>query len=137
MFVKKKDGTTRMCIDYHQLNKMTIKNRYPLPTIDDLFNQVGGYNISSKIGMRSRYHQVQILNEDIHKTAFCTRYGNYEFVVMSFYLDNEPTNFMCMMNSIFSEYLDKFVLVLIDDILVYSRSKEEHEEHLHIVLRVL
>ena len=116
---------------------MTIKNCYPLPRIDDLFDQVGGAKIFFNIDLQSEYHQVRIQDEYIPKTAFCTRYGHYEFVVMSFRLTNAPANFMCMMNNIFSKYLDKFVLVFIDDILVYSKNKEEHEEHLHIVLRVL
>ena len=126
-----------MCIDYHQLNKMTIKNRYLLPKMDDLFEQVGGARIFSKIDLRSRYHQVQIHDKDIHKTSLCTRYEHYEFVVMPFGLTNAPTNFMCMMNNIFSRYRDKFILVFINDILVYSKNKEEHEEHLRVVLKVL
>ena len=116
---------------------MTIKNRYPLPRIDDLFDEVGGTRVFSNIDLRSGYHQVQIRDKDIHKTTFVTRYGHYEFVVMLFKLTNAPANFMCMMNNIFSRYLDKFVLVFIDDILVYSKNKEEHEEHLCIVLQVL
>ena len=127
----------RMCIDYRHLNKMTIKNRYPLPRIDQLFDQVGGAKIFSKIDLHFWYHQVRIHDEDIHKIAFRTRYGHYEFVVMSFGLTNLPVNFMCMMNSIFSKYQYKFSLVFIDDILLYSMSKEEHKEHLSIVLRVL
>ena len=107
LFVKKKYGTMQMCINYHQLNEMTIKNRHPLPRIDELFNRVGGEKIFSKIDLRSRYHQVRIHDEDIHKTAFRTRYGNYEFVVMSFGLTNAPTNFMCMMNIIFIRYMYK------------------------------
>ena len=126
-----------MCIDYLQINKMTIKNRYPLPRINDFFDQGGGSNIFCKIVLWYEYHQVRICDEDIHKNAFRTRYGHYEFVVMLFGLTNAPTNFMCMMNIIFSKYLDKFVLVFIEDILVYSKSKEEHEENLHIVLQVL
>ena len=137
LFIKKNDCTMWMCIDYWQLNKMTIKNHYPLPRINDLFNQVGGENIFLKIELKSRYHRAWIHDEDIHKTSFRTRYGDYEFVVMHFGLTNAPTNFMCMMNNIFSKYLDKFVFLFIDDILVYSKSKEEHEEHLHIVLWVL
>ena len=126
-----------MCIDYHQLNKMTIKNRYPLPRIDDLFDQVKGAKIFSNIDLRFGYHQVWICDEDIHKMTLRMRYIHYEFVVIPFGLTNAPTNFMCMMNNIFSKYLDKFVLVFIDNILVYSKSREEHEEHLCIVLRVL
>ena len=112
-----------MCINYHQLKKMTIKNRDPLHRINDLFDQVGGARIFSNIDLRSGYHQIWIHDEDIHKTAFRTRYGNYEFVVMSFGLTNEPANFMCMMNNIFNRYLDKFVFVFIYDIIVYSKNK--------------
>ena len=126
-----------MCIDYRQLKKITIKNHYPLPRIDDLFDQVGEARIFSNIYLWSGYHQVRIHDKNIHKTAFHTRYGHYEFVVMSFGLTNAPTKFMCMMNSIFSKYLDKFVFVFIDNILVFSKSREDHEEHLRIVLQVL
>ena len=126
-----------MCIHYCQLNKMTIKNHYPLPRINDLFGQVRGFNIFSNIDPRSRYHQLWIFDDAIHKRTFQTQDDHYEFVVIPFGLINAPTNFMCMMNNIFSKYLDKFVLVFIDDILVYSKSKEEHEEHIRIVLQVL
>jgi hypothetical protein len=137
LFVKKKDGTLRLCIDYRQLNKMTIKNKYPLPRINDLFNQVGGAKIFSKLHLRSCYHQVRIKDENISKTLFWTRYGHYEYVVIPFGLTNAPTMFMCLMNSIFSQYLDKFVVVFINDIFVYSKTKEEHDEHLRIVLQTL
>ena len=113
---------------------MIIKNRYPLPRIDDLLDQVGGAKIFSKIDLRSKYHHIHIRDEDIHKTAFRTRYNYFKFVVMQFGLTSAPTYFMCMIKNIFSTYLDKFVLVFIDDILVYSKSKEEHEENLCIVL---
>ena len=137
IFVKKKDETMRLCIDYRQLNKMTIKNRYPLPHIDDLFDQLHGATVFSKIDLRSRYHQVRIKDEYIFKTAFRTRYGHYEFVVMPFGLTNAQTVFMCLMNNVFNKYLDKFVVVFIDDILIYSNSKQEHEDHLKIVLQEL
>jgi hypothetical protein len=116
-----KKGTLRLCIDYRQLNKMTIKNKYPLPRINDLFNQVGGAMIFSNLDSRSSYHQVRIKYEDINKTTFRTRYGHYKFIVIHFGLTNAPTTFMCLVNSIFSQYLDKFVLVFIVDILVYSK----------------
>ena len=123
MFVKKKDDTMRMCIDYRQLNKMTIKNRYPIRRIDDLFNHVGGARIFSNIDVRFGYHQVWIHDGNIHKFTFRMRYRHYEFVVMPFGLTNAPVKFMCMMNDIFRRYLDNFVLVFIDNILVYSKNK--------------
>ena len=115
-----------LCIDYRQLNKMTIKNRYPFPRIDDLFDQLRGAMVFSKIDLRSGYHQVRIKDEDIFKTTFRTRYGHYEFVVMPFGITNAPVVFMWLMNHVMHKYLDKFVVVLIDDILIYSKFEEEH-----------
>ena len=137
VFVKKKDGTLCLCIDYCQLNKMEIKNRYSFPRIDDLFDQLCRATIFSKIDLRSSYHQVQIKDEDIFKTAFRTWYGHYEFIVMPFGLTNSHPVFMCLMNNVLHKYLDKFVVVFIDDISIYSKTKEEHEEHLKIILQVL
>ncbi|GJT80096.1 putative reverse transcriptase domain-containing protein [Tanacetum coccineum] len=137
LFVKKKDGSFRMCIDYRELNKLTIKNRYPLPRIDDLFDQLQGSSVYSKIDLRSGYHQLRIREEDIPITAFRTRYGHYEFQVMPFGLTNAPAVFMDLMNHVCKPYLDKFVIVFIDDILIYSRNKEEHGEHLKTILNLL
>ncbi|GJQ91891.1 putative reverse transcriptase domain-containing protein [Tanacetum coccineum] len=133
LFVKKKDGAMRMCIDYKELNKLTIKNRYPLPIIDDLFDQLQGACCFSKIDLHSGYHQLRVQEEDIPKTAFRTRYGHFEFTVMSFGLTNAPTIFMDLMNCVCKPYFDKFVIVFIDDILIYSKSEEEHEVHLKTV----
>jgi hypothetical protein len=137
LFVKKRDGTLRLCIDFQQLNKYTIKNKYPLPRIDDLFDELRGENIFSKIDLRSGYHQVSIKEKDIHKTTFRTRDGHYEFVLVPFGLTNALTTFMFLMNGIFINYLDKFVIVFLDDILVYSKFEEENEHHLRLVLQVL
>ncbi|GJV91538.1 putative reverse transcriptase domain-containing protein [Tanacetum coccineum] len=137
LFVKKKDGSFRMCIDYRELNKLTVKNRYPLPRIDDLFDQLQGSSVYSKIDLRSGYHQLRVREEDIPKTAFRTRYGHYQFHVMSFGLTNAPAVFMDLMNRVCKSYLDKFEIVFIDDILIYSKDKEEHEEHLKAILELL
>ncbi|GJS75414.1 putative reverse transcriptase domain-containing protein [Tanacetum coccineum] len=137
LFAKKKDRTFRICIDYRELNKLTVKNRYPLLRIDDLFDQLQGSCVYSKIDQRSGYHQLRIREEDILITAFWTRYGHYEFQVMPFGLNNVPAVFMDLMNRVCKPYLNKFVIVFIDDILIYSKSKEEHEEHLKIILGLL
>src|SRR3990170_934629 len=137
LFVKKKDGSLRMCVDYRQLNEVTIKNRYPLPRIDDLFDQLSGARVFSKIDLRMGYHQLKIRKEDIPKTAFTTRYRLYEFTVMAFGLTNAPAYFMSMMNKVFMDFLDKFMVVFIDDILMYSKDEEEHKQHLRAVLERL
>jgi hypothetical protein len=135
--VKKKDRKLRLCIDYKQLNKMTIKNKYLLPRIDDLFDQLRGATIFFNIDWRFGYYQFQIKDEYIHKKTFRTRYGNYEFVVVPFGLTNAPTTFMLFMNNVLSDFLDIFVFVFIDDILIYSKNREEHEEYLKLVLQVI
>ncbi|GJV97639.1 putative nucleotidyltransferase, ribonuclease H [Tanacetum coccineum] len=137
LFVKKKDGSFHMCIDYRELNKLTVKNRYPLQRIDDLFDQLQGSSVYSKIDLRSGYHQLRIREEDIPIIAFRTRYGHYEFQVMPFGLTNAPAVFMDLMNRVCKPYLDKFVIVFIDDILIFSKNKEEHEKHLKIILELL
>ncbi|GJY86195.1 putative reverse transcriptase domain-containing protein [Tanacetum coccineum] len=137
LFVKKKDGALRMCIDYKELNKLTIKNRYPLPRIDDLFDQLQDACCFSKIDLRLGYHQLRVREEDIPKTAFRTRYGHFEFTVMPFGLTNAPAIFIDLMNRVCKSYLDKFVIVFIDDILIYSKSEEEHEAHLKTIFDLL
>jgi hypothetical protein len=136
IFVRK-DESWRLCIDYCQLNKATIKNQYPLPTINDLFDKMKGTIIFSNIDLRSRYHQLQIKEEDIPKTIFKTIFGHYEFIVLTFGLTNAPSVFMSLMNGVFRKYLDKFIQVFTDDILIYFRTKEEHDEHLRLVLQCL
>ncbi|GKE83649.1 putative reverse transcriptase domain-containing protein, partial [Tanacetum coccineum] len=137
LFVKKKDGSFWMCIDYRELNKLTVKNRYLLPRIDDLFDQLQGSSIYSKIDLRSGYHQLRVHKENILKTAFRTRYGHYKFQVMPFGLTNAPAVFMELMNWVCKPYLDKFVIIFIDNILIYSKNKQAHEEHLKLILELL
>jgi hypothetical protein len=134
LFMQKKDGSQRICVDYRSLNDVTVKNKYLLPCIEDLFDQMRGARVFSKIDLRSSYHQMKIRPSDIPKTAFSTRYGLYEFTIMSFGLTNAPAYFMNLMNMVFMEYLDRSVVVFIDDILIYSKSDSGHEEHLRLVL---
>jgi hypothetical protein len=137
LFIQKKDGSQGMCVDYMTLNDVAVKNKYPLPRIEDLFDQMRGARVFSKIDLRSGYHQIKIRPSDIPKTAFSTRYGLYEFTVMSFGLTNAPAYFMNLMNNVFMEYLDRFVVVFIDDILIYSKNESDHEQHLRLVLQKL
>ena len=137
LFVKMKDGSLRLCMDYMQLNRVTIRNQYPLPRIDELFDQLQGSRVYSKIDLRSGYHQLRVQESDVPKTAFRTRYGHYEFLVMPFGLTNASAAFMDLMNRVFQPYLNRFVIVFIDDILVHSGSSKEHLEHLRIVLQTL
>ena len=137
LLVKKKDGSLRMCVDYRQLNKTTIKNKYPLPRIDDLMDQLHGSSVFSKIDLQSGYHQILVKADDVQKTAFRSQYRHYEYVVMPFGVTNAPAVFMDYMNRIFKPFLDKFVVVSIDDILIYSKTQEEHVEHLRVVLGIL
>jgi hypothetical protein len=128
--VKKKDQSLRLCVDYRPLNAVTIKNKYPLPCIDILLDQLAGAKVFFKVDLHSGYHQIKIRPKDVPKTAFSTRYGLYEYLIMSFGLTNAPAHFMYLMNSVFMSELEKFVVVFIDDILIYSKSEEEHEQHL-------
>jgi len=137
LFVHKKEGTLRLCIDYCTLNKIIIKNRYPLPRIDELMDRLAGAKYFSKIDLYSGYHQIRIKEDDIPKTAFRTCYGHYEFLVLPFGLTNAPATFMTLMNNIFHDYLDKFVIVYLDDILIYSKTKEEHLQHVRTILETL
>ena len=134
---EEENGTMRLCVDYRQLNKVTIKNKYPLPRIDDLMDQLVGACVFSKIDLRSGYHQIRVKSEDIPKTAFRTCYGHYEYLVMPFGVTNAPGVFMDYMNRVFHPYLDSFVVVFINDILVYSKTRQEHVENLRIVLHTL
>ena len=136
-FVEKKDGTLWLCVDYRQLNKMKMKNKYLLPRIDDLFNKLKGPSVFPKIDLRSGYHQLRIRDTDVHKKAFKTRYGHYEFLVMPFGLTNAPTAFMDLMNHFFEQYVAQFVVVFIDDILVYSNDRENHDTHFRVMLETL
>jgi hypothetical protein len=136
LFVKKKDQCLRLCVDYQPLNAVTIKNKYPLPRIDILFDQLAGARVFSMVDLRSGY-QIKIHPEDVPKTAFSTRYGLYKYLVMSFGVTSAPTHFMYLMNSVFMSELDKFVVVFIDDISIYSKSEEEHAQHLRVILQRL
>ena len=135
LFVKKKDSTLGLCVDYRQLNKMTVKNKYPLPIINDLFDQLKGAGVFSKINLRSGYHQLRIKDANVNKTTFRKQYGHYEFLVMPFGLTNAPAAFMDLMNRVFQQFLDRFVMVVIDDIIMYSKDQEDHDTHLRETLR--
>jgi hypothetical protein len=137
LFVKKKDGSLRLCVDYRGLNKLTIKNKYPLPRVDDFFDHLHGSKIFSKIDLKSGYNQIRIKECDIEKMGFRSRLGHYEYVVMPFGLTNAPATFMTLMNSLFMKHLGKFVLVFMDDIFIFSKTVEEHQDHLRRVFEIL
>ena len=137
IFVRKKEGDLRLWVDYHALNKQTIKNKYPLPRIEDLIDRIHGASVFTKLDLRSGYHQVRVADEDIAKTAFKTRYGLYKFLVMPFGLTNAPATFMRLMNDVLREYLDVFVVVFLDDILIFSRSMTDHTRHVALILHLL
>jgi hypothetical protein len=133
--MKKKDQSLRLCVDYRPLNAVTVKNKYPLPLIDNLFDQLADVKVFSKVDLRSGYHQIKIRPKGIPKTVFSTRYGLYEYLVMSFRLTNALAHFMYLMNSVFMPELDKLAVVFVDDILIYFKSEEEHVRHLHVILQ--
>jgi len=137
LFVRKKEGDLRMYIDYRALNKQTVKNTYPLPRIDELLDRLHNAKVFSKLDLRSGYHQIKIHEDDVQKTAFRTRYGLYEFLVLPFGLTNAPATFMCLMNDVFKEELDSIVIIYLDDILIFSENEEQHKIDLERVLRKL